>query len=208
MHMNNVSTALFYFLTLLLCLSVVLISGCSPTVKKQLSVEDIASIQAHVNRNVQHIPEITSRYANNKLSVLAEIKVSNTDGLDKNKVEQSLIEGITSVLLEQPFDFSLSLIANIESEVQSCGKNNVLPVRLTITHDNRIFSYGAEVSEQFLADKFSDFPKGCKTARITFLYEDAASLSYIHQINELLDESSDDSLRTPVLLKMPNQVYL
>jgi len=206
--MNNQNTLLSNLPLLVLCLWGGLLSGCSPTLKKQLSVEDIASIQAHVNRNVQHIPEITSQYANNKLSVLAEIKVSNTDVLQRNEVEQSLIEGIRAVLIEQPFDFDLSVNVTIENEVNSCGKNKVLPVRLTVTHDNKIYSYGSAVSEQFLIDQFAELPAGCETARITFLYEEWSSVQYIHQIHASLDETSDDILATPVLLKVPTQVFL
>ncbi|NRB81903.1 MAG: hypothetical protein HRU38_25145 [Saccharospirillaceae bacterium] len=184
----------------ILILNILFFESCSSEKKESLTNVEIKKIRLLIKNNIKDSPSLKWDFIEGKLIVAAKFSSFEQQDIDIKMLEKVVSKAIHQVLGPLPTEITIVSKPKVQEVTDECpGSNKVLPVRLFINKENKIFSYGSEITEPYLASLFKSLPYGCKDARITFLYEKGASLKYIKRIDDLLGYSS----RIPILLEKP-----
>ncbi|NQZ82921.1 MAG: hypothetical protein HRT52_18080 [Colwellia sp.] len=183
-----------------LLLKLLLLGGCGLDKKENLTNVEIEKIQILINKNIKDRPAVKWNFIDGKLAVIVEFTPFEQQNIDIKMLENVVSKAVHQVLGPIPTEITLLSKPTVQEVTDNCpGGNKVLPIRLFINKENKIISYGSEITESYLASQIKSLPYGCSAARITFLYEKGASLKYMSKINDLLRYSG----KTPILLELP-----
>jgi hypothetical protein len=184
----------------ILIFNILCFGGCSLEKKESLTNVEIEKIRLLIKNNIKDIPSLKWDFIDGKLTVAAKFSSFEQQDVDMKMLEKVVSKAIHQVLGPIPTEITIVSKPKVQEVTDECpGSNKILPIRLYINKENKIFSYASEITESYLASQFKSLPYGCTSARIAFLYEKGASLKYIKRINDLLGNSGE----TPILLKKP-----
>lgn len=180
--------------------NLLLLAGCGLEKKENLTQIEIEKIQSLINEDIKEIPTLKWDFVGSNLTMAVNFTSVEQQNIDMETLERVVLKAVHQVLGPIPTDITIVSKPKVEEVIDRCpGSNKVLPVRLFINKENKIFSYGSEITEPYLESQFKSLPYGGDSARITFLYEKGASLEYMKKIHNLLKYSGHH----PILLEKP-----
>jgi len=195
---NNLLTILMF--------NIIFLAGCSENKKETLTDVDVKKIQIIINEEINDIPTLKWRLIDGTLNIEFKFSSFEQQSVDMRMIDKLLSKTVQQVLGSTPTDITIVAKLKEQKVADQCpGNNKILPIRLLIDKENKIMAYGSEITEPYLVSLFETLPYGCQDARITFLYENGASLTYIESLNALLKKSAKYGYQTPILLEMPTQ---
>jgi hypothetical protein len=94
-------------------------------------------------------------------------------------------------------------LTSSESSPSCDAGRNVLPVRLTISRDNRIKSFGSYISEDYLFMTLEERSYDCESIKFYFSLEDGVTDDYLNQLIAKIDKLKTVQVYSPAIIHAP-----